>query len=198
MTSPSSHPPGFKEWSFVCDALGSGAQSIILRKGGIHEGRGGFWWRHDRFFLFPTHFHEQGTQFLWTQSVSSKAQGGPAEPETHTIECLAEVESKHQITDWNTVRRLAGLHFWTEETLRERFDYSEATGISLAFVRVFRLSAPWTFPDEKKFGGCRSWLDLPAPPESLPPRAVLDDATHAARRDALEEIMAKGAVPEVS
>ena len=26
---------GFKEWSLVCDALGGGTQSVILRKGGI-------------------------------------------------------------------------------------------------------------------------------------------------------------------
>ena len=27
----------FKEWAIVCDALGKGQQSIIFRKGGIHE-----------------------------------------------------------------------------------------------------------------------------------------------------------------
>ena len=50
---------GFKEWSLVCDALGRGRQSVILRKGGIAEGRGGFSFRHREFFLFPTFFHEQ-------------------------------------------------------------------------------------------------------------------------------------------
>src|SRR5438046_2307968 len=50
---------GFKEWSLVCDALGRGRQSVILRKGGIAEGRGGFSFRHRGFFLFPTFFHEQ-------------------------------------------------------------------------------------------------------------------------------------------
>jgi len=29
-------PTGFKEWSFVCDALSQGRLSLILRKGGIH------------------------------------------------------------------------------------------------------------------------------------------------------------------
>jgi hypothetical protein len=33
---------GFKEWALVCEALGRGEQTIILRKGGIAEGRGGF------------------------------------------------------------------------------------------------------------------------------------------------------------
>ena len=49
----------FKEWAVICEALGSGRQSIILRKGGIHEGRGGFEFSHQEFALFPTRFHEQ-------------------------------------------------------------------------------------------------------------------------------------------
>src|SRR5207244_11495131 len=50
---------GFKEWGIVCEALGRGRQSIILRKGGIAEGRDGFSFRQHEFFLFPTFFHEQ-------------------------------------------------------------------------------------------------------------------------------------------
>src|ERR1700709_2314222 len=50
---------GFKEWALVCEALGRGEQSVILRKGGIAEGRDGFSFRHAEFFLFPTFFHEQ-------------------------------------------------------------------------------------------------------------------------------------------
>src|SRR2546430_16918150 len=30
---------GFKEWTLVCEALGRGVQGIIIRKGGIAEGR---------------------------------------------------------------------------------------------------------------------------------------------------------------
>jgi hypothetical protein len=36
-----------------------GRRSVILRKGGIAEGRVGFSFRHREFFLFPTFFHEQ-------------------------------------------------------------------------------------------------------------------------------------------
>ena len=49
----------FKEWAIVCEAIGSGRQSIMLRKGGIAEGRDGFAFKHREFFLFPTWFHEQ-------------------------------------------------------------------------------------------------------------------------------------------
>ncbi|RYD37849.1 MAG: DUF1802 family protein, partial [Verrucomicrobiaceae bacterium] len=169
---------GFKEWSLVCEALGTGVQSLILRKGGIHEGRGGFWWRHNRFFLFPTHFHEQGAQFPWSRPEKSGMTAPAVETDavTHTLEFLAVVDFKHQITSWEAAAALEPFHFWTEETVRARFDYSEEAGISLAFLRVYRLAEPWTFPDQRNFGGCRSWLDLPKPPESLSVIPVLDEA----------------------
>ena len=50
---------GFKEWAVVCNALGRGEQSVIVRKGGIAEGREGFSFRERKFYLFPTFFHEQ-------------------------------------------------------------------------------------------------------------------------------------------
>ncbi len=52
----------FKEWAAVCLALAAGRQSIILRKGGIHEGREGFHVHHRAFWLFPTQFHQDAAQ----------------------------------------------------------------------------------------------------------------------------------------
>lgn len=175
----------------VCEALGAGAQSLILRKGGIHEGRGGFWWRHDRFFLFPTHFHEQGEQFPWSPPEESGVTGLTAETDaaTHTLEFLAVVDFKHQILSWEAVAALEPFHFWTQETVRARFDYSEEAGISLAFLRVYRLAESWIFPDQRNFGGCRSWLDLPNPPENLSVTPVLDEASHQERRRAVRELL---------
>ena len=116
-------PHGFKEWSLVCAALGSGEQSIILRKGGIHEGQRGFWWQHDRFYLFPTHFHEQEKSFPWPHSAASQVL--PEHPAEHTISLYAEVVFKAQLTSWDRVAALKAFHFWTEEAIRERFDYTD-------------------------------------------------------------------------
>ena len=49
----------FKEWAIVVDALGRGDQILILRKGGIAEGRDGFRVDHQNFLLFPTLYHQQ-------------------------------------------------------------------------------------------------------------------------------------------
>ena len=49
----------FKEWSVVVDLLGRGEQILVLRKGGISEGRDGFRIDHNEFLLFPTRFHQE-------------------------------------------------------------------------------------------------------------------------------------------
>ena len=54
----------FKEWAAVCDALAAGRKTIILRKGGIHEGRDGFRVAHREFWLFPTHFHQSSDSLI--------------------------------------------------------------------------------------------------------------------------------------
>jgi hypothetical protein len=58
----------------------------------------------------------------------------------------------------------------------------ESGSIHLALVRVRQLAEPWELPYQAGFGGCRSWLKLPAPPagwrESATP--VLDGAAFSA------------------
>src|SRR5207247_10512078 len=49
----------FKEWAIVVDALGRGEQIVILRKGGINEGPGGFQVEHQHFLIFPTIYHQK-------------------------------------------------------------------------------------------------------------------------------------------
>ncbi len=179
---------GFKEWSLVCEALGTGAQSIILRKGGIHEGRGGFFWKHDRFFLFPTHFHEQAVHFPWTGGSAGAEAKSDESP--HSLTLFAEVIFKHQLTAWDEVERLRPFHHWTTETIRERFDYTENAGISLAFLRVWKAEPAWTFPHETRYGGCRSWLDLPEVPREVTLSPVLDDAACAEQLAAVRHALA--------
>jgi hypothetical protein len=185
---------GFKEWQVVCDALASGRQAIILRKGGIHEGRAGFSFAEENFFLFPTRFHNQD-QFVREGSVVAKPEW--AVGETVTITHHAEALWAKTLTDWEKVAALEPFHVWTEETIRQRFDWEGkgmASGsIHVALVRVSELAKPWEFPYEAKYGGCRSWVTLPAPPEGALASAkpVLGDdefATLFAKLGALLEV----------
>ncbi len=205
---------GFKEWSLVCDALGRGEQTVILRKGGLAEGRGGFSFRHREFFLFPTFFHEQigkvrsaaGPRYA-AASANAESDGGAlnltfshgekellatveengASGREIVISFYATVERAVRIDSLETAEALARLHVLTPEVVRERFAYKSG-GLNVAFIRVFRLEAAWVLPNEKRFGGCRSWIELPAAPEmTLQP--VLDEAAHAERRASFDEIV---------
>jgi hypothetical protein len=179
---------GFKEWALVCEALGRGRQSIILRKGGIAEGRDGFSFKHRDFFLFPTWFHEQ------REKVRSEPEwpfiGRMPMPQDAIVRigCSARLEGSRAITSWQIVEALAALHILQPDVVRERFEYDEAPGLHVAFVRVFRLNPIWTFPNEKKYGGCRSWVKLPEPPNDLELEPVLNEQEH---RRKYEEFLAR-------
>ena len=173
---------GFKEWALVCDALGRGEQSIILRKGGIAEGRDGFAFRHREFFLFPTFFHEQ------LGKVRGEAAEIPPRCEGKIeITLYARVDLSAVITDWQRAVGLEQFHILRSDVVRERFEYDDAPGIHVAFVRVYRLASAWVFADAPKYGGCRSWVALPSCPDR-PMAPVLSTEEHARR---LEEFRAR-------
>lgn len=184
---------GFKEWQVVCDALASGRQSIILRKGGIHEGRSGFSFAQESFFLFPTRFHNQD-QFVREGSVTAQPEWTIGETVSLTHYC--EALWAKTLTDWSKVAALEPYHIWTEETIRQRFDWEGkgmASGsIHVALVRVEALAKPWEFPYEAKHGGCRSWVTLPEPPEGTRAGAVpvTGDDNFSTLFAKLEEILA--------
>ena len=160
---------GFKEWALVCEALGRGEQSILLRKGGIAEGREGFGFRHSEFFLFPTFFHEQVVKVRTPGAEIPAA----VEGEIH-IRYLARLESQKEITSWPAAAALEPFHILEESVVRERFEYKGA-GLHVALVRVFRLEPWWKLPDQTAYGGCRSWVKLPGCPPGTRFEPVLSD-----------------------
>jgi hypothetical protein len=175
---------GFKEWAIVCQALCNGKQSVIVRKGGIAEGREGFSFRHPEFFLFPTWFHEQPGKIRNPETELPAPNG-----DLITIDCFARVEMVRAITSWSVAEALEPFHILKPEVIRERFDYGEAPGLQVAFARIFRLAPRWTFPNEKRFSGCRSWVELHQPPNDLKLEAVLTDAEHEQRMNQLLAIV---------
>jgi len=163
---------GFKEWALVCEALGRGEQTVLLRKGGIAEGREGFGFRHPEFFLFPTFFHEQIVKVRTPGVELPAARHGEIE-----LRYFAKLEAQKEISSWPTAAALEPLHILQESVVRERFDYQEA-GLHVALVRVFRLEPRWVLPDKPDYGGCRSWVELPEPPAGMRFTPVLRDEQH--------------------
>ena len=175
---------GLKEWAIVCEAMGRGEQSVILRKGGLAEGRAGFGFRHSEFFLFPTFFHEQIDKVRGDGGEIPTAREGQIE-----IRFFARVVTATAITSWQIAAALEPLHVLHQSVVRERFDYDEAPGVHVALVRVFRLAPSWRFQDASRYAGCRSWVMLPECPPEIQLEPVLTEAEHGERLDKFHALM---------
>ena len=153
---------GFKEWSFVCQAIADGRQTIIIRKGGIAEGRDGFDFGTASFFFFRRFSTNSWSRRRLPDAVVP-------EPLPDEIEIRYFVNSRRVARGdgWEEVRALAPFHILQESVVRERFDYEEAPGVHVAFVRVFRVVYAVAFSRSPRYGGCRSWVELPEPDVAL-------------------------------
>jgi hypothetical protein len=174
---------GFKEWALVCESMLRGETSLIFRKGGIAEGKEGFRFKHSQFFLFPTFFHEQ-----ISQTRLDAARDLEPQLETISIEAFAYVEFTLWISDLRSIEPLSGFHILRPELLEKRFNQDDVKGFNLAFIRIFRVIPSWHLTFHSSFGGCRSWIDLPAPSPDLVCRPVLSDEEHERRRAVVESI----------
>jgi CDP-diacylglycerol--glycerol-3-phosphate 3-phosphatidyltransferase len=155
--------PAFKEWEGIVEALGQGAQIILLRKGGIAEGRAGFQAKHPKFWLFPTRFHQQWekTKPELRRFIAASTEAG----KDFTLQYFAEVTDTVYLSSWDQVTRLADAHFWSEELLKERFGYDERpgmeAGLHLLIVRASKINLPHRLKPALEFEGCKSWIDVP-------------------------------------
>ena len=177
---------GFKEWALICEALGRGEQSIILRKGGIAEGRAGFRFEHTEFFLFPTLFHEQVARLKLPPETDLPEARDDGQIE---VKYRVRVEWTEDLPDLAVAERLAPFHLWENSVVEERFRYQAKNALSLAFVRVSKLSPPFTFPDSPRFGGCRSWVNLPEPGSPITEHEVISEELHRAREGKIRAVL---------
>lgn len=167
----------FKEWAGVCAALAEGRQTLILRKGGIAEGPGGFSPEHPRFWLYPTHVHEG------EQGLKPEARLGEGPPAGRVrIDTLAEVDTIVRVDRLDRLEQIEDEHVWTPETITKRFHYREP-GLWLLLVRIFRRDEPYELTVTAEHAGCRTWvpLDPPLPLEGV--RPVLDGEDFRLRLD---------------
>jgi hypothetical protein len=171
----------FKEWAGVCDALASGRQSIIFRKGGIAEGPRGFVPEHQAFWLYPTHVHEPQQGLRTATPVLGRTR---AAPDRVGIRAIALVQDVCFLDRRELLPRLEPFHIWTEATIRKRFDYRNP-GLWVLAVRIFIAPTPTEILITPEHTGCKSWVPLDKPLATAGVVPVLDD--EAARAD-LEQL----------
>ncbi|MDX1950532.1 MAG: DUF1802 family protein [Verrucomicrobiota bacterium] len=179
----------FKEWAVVVDALERGEQILIFRKGGIHEGKGGFKPEHSQFLFFPTRFHQQ------RESVLPEAQErfDRISPLFHdqqlSIHSWAEVADAIQIRDLQMAKRLGNQHIWREEVIGQRFEWGREQSIHCLLLRVHKLPRGVVIPMLPEYGGCKSWIELAEPIETEGSSAVIPDGEFSRRLDEIRSIL---------
>lgn len=183
-----------KEWAVVCAALGDGRQSLLLRKGGIHEKRrAGFAVEHRSFVLLPTYFHAQDSGRV--RDLVPEVQAELSAPNPHPgllrIGLHAVVTRLWHVTELAPLRALAGRHVLSEACVADRFAYRDP-GLWVLSLRVHRLADVAVRPDRPGYAGCVSWVDLDAPVvgEATP---VLGDEEHARREAEVAARLGDGA-----
>ncbi|MGB0579378.1 MAG: DUF1802 family protein, partial [Limisphaerales bacterium] len=166
----------FKDWAIVVDALGRGDQIIILRKGGISEGRGGFQMQHDEFLLFPTRYHQQG------EMVTPEAAGRWSEIEANfppedvlRFEFCAQVEEWHEVQSLEQANQLRGQHIWKDQIIADRYEWGREQKIFAIALRVFQLPDAVDLPMLKEYGGCKSWIEVAQEIDTTQTKPVLSD-----------------------
>ena len=189
-----------KEWAAVAHALLDGRQSVLLRKGGIHEKAftvgDGPADSHGGFVLYPTvaHSHAERVRREHTDLLARGSADVDETAGTFVVRCgltlvdVVEVEHPEGLPD------LADLHIWTEESIRaDRLDFRPRHRLQALVVRAAALPAPTTLSRAPEYGGCRSWLELPLAWDPATGRQVLGDERLAA--DARRVRAAVGARP---
>lgn len=181
----------FKEWAVVVQALGRGEQIFILRKGGIHEGRGGFRMEHSEFLFFPTLFHQQKESVLPGSTAGFDEFAADAQARNMVpIEFAARVVDTQHLEHFAAVQKLSGQHIWRDEVIQQRFEWGKDQGIHLIVVRVLRLPMRLELPNLPEYGGCKSWVTLTKDVNTHDSVPVLDDAEFAARLERFRAALA--------
>lgn len=140
-----------REWQSVCDAVAAGTNHVLIRKGGIAEGREGFQVRKSFFGLLPTLFHQ----------VKSHDPAAETPEPPHKVELVCQLADAYSVASTIDLSSLAGYHAYDADQLAARQHYKTERPLSLIIIRPFKLRAPIEFPAEQVKAVCRSWVDLP-------------------------------------
>jgi hypothetical protein len=188
----------FKEWAVIVDALGRGAQILILRKGGISEGRGGFKLEHSQFLLFPTLFHQQRDAVIPAAQARYDVIAPNFPPADRLrLEFFAQVTEAKQIFSLSEANALRGQHVWRDEVIAERFDWGREQAIYALAVRVFRLPEVFELPMLTAYGGCKSWIELDREILTVGGKPVLTDAEYERKLDELRIAWGNNSASEI-
>lgn len=151
-----------KEWATVVQALESGDQLVLLRKGGILDVASGFVIESKKFLLFPTFEHQSFENIKppfhkYLNFVKeSKPQDG-----TNRITSYAEVIAEADLTDENKINKLSEFHIWSDSYIKTRMTWMPQKAIKAVFLKTYLIDE-FVTPLKPEYHGCKSWIDINA------------------------------------
>lgn len=165
--------PALKEWSAAIHAMLDGRQTILLRKGGIHEKR--FEVNASRFLLFPTVAHSHAGRVRPEHRDLLGPAAADSTDDAVVLRAGAKVVAAVEVNRPGAVGEVAPLHIWTADSVRaDRLDFRPKHRLTVLVVQVSRLIRPLRLARTPEYAGCRSWLEVPVSSQWAPP--VHDDA----------------------
>jgi hypothetical protein len=184
MTSATLTQPALKEWSAAVHAMLDGRQTILLRKGGIHEKR--FEVNASRFLLFPTVAHSHAERVRPEHRDVLDQSAGDSTNDAVVLRAGAKVVAAIEVNRPDAIDELAPLHIWTAESVRtDRLDFRPKHRLTVLVVRVSPLVQPLRLARTPDYAGCTSWVQLPVSPDWGAP--VHDDTTLAEIADRVRQ-----------
>lgn len=163
-----------KEWELQIDALLSGRQPFLLRKGGILESENQFELEHPRFLFFPTVVHQDPRMVkpLFRENLRQVRE----EPGLVEIRGYGEAAAIFEVPSRGQLEALTDLYLWDAPLLDMRFSYRPEKPLYLVVVRAFRLAAPVPLQNTLDYAGCKSWIPLTSPIDVAAAVPALDPA----------------------
>ena len=153
-----------KEWAVTVRALSEGRQTLLLRKGGIHEESKDFRVIHPEFLLYPTYEHQREELLREEfQPALRDLLGEERDGQVITFSHFGKVEELIEISDQEKVDDLAPHYIWTKAYAQSRLHWKPMLPLAIMLIRVYRMEQPVTVPYYKEYSGCTSWVDILAP-----------------------------------
>jgi hypothetical protein len=176
-----------KEWDAVCRAVGTGRQTVLLRKGGIHEAAGEFEIEHRQFLLFPTWLHQKIDWIKPDDRAGVVARS--TEPDQIELRTAAEVVEIIQVGSRQQIDAIDPLLIYLPPLIDMRFNYRPENPLYLLVVRAYVLPKPVSIQNTIAYAGCKSWVPLEAPVNIAGARPVLDDDDFQRSQTALHALL---------
>ena len=170
-----------KEWAAACEALRTGRQTVLIRKGGIREVDGIFRVEDPEFFLMPSYEH-QNVDLLQEEYQALAESIAPAQPEAVAIDTYCVVDSVIEVKQEEGLAAIRGEHIWNERYVRMRLEFNPYDPLFVILLRAYRIPAPALIPMDPEYEGCRSWVTLRSGISTHGAAPALTDAEFQRRR----------------